>query len=141
MNSLRMLPSLPSQIDWLTPQGSPCAAQLPLLVKQLRSRPKCRSPRSRVGASRCRVVARLAGRMVGSQRTVAWRLNRSSAASCWQCRRWPTSRLPEDTGEKPQSKVWEYNDQWYSVMPDNSGTWVWKLNGTQWQHQLQLSTE
>ena len=46
----------------------------------------------------------------------------------------------EDTGEKPQSKVWEYNDTWYSVMPDSSGTWVWKLNGTQWQKQLQLTT-
>ena len=48
--------------------------------------------------------------------------------------------VSNDTGEKPQSKVWEYNDQWYAVMPDNSGTWVWKLNGTQWQHDLQLST-
>ena len=47
----------------------------------------------------------------------------------------------EDTGEKPQSKVWEYNDSWYSVMPDSSGTWVWKLNGTQWQKQLQLTAD
>ena len=47
----------------------------------------------------------------------------------------------EDTGEKPQSKVWEYNDTWYSVMPDSSGTWVWKLNGTQWQKQLQLTAD
>jgi hypothetical protein len=44
-----------------------------------------------------------------------------------------------NTGEKPQSKVWEYNDQWYSVMPDGGGAWVWKLDGTQWQHHLQLS--
>jgi len=44
-----------------------------------------------------------------------------------------------NTGEKPQSKVWEYNDQWYSVMADSDGTWVWKLNGTDWQHELQLS--
>src|SRR5690349_17218873 len=47
----------------------------------------------------------------------------------------------EDTGEKPQSKVWEYNDSWYSVMPDSSGTWVWKLNGNNWQKQLQLTTD
>jgi hypothetical protein len=46
-----------------------------------------------------------------------------------------------NTGEKPQSKVWEYNDRWYSVMADNDGTWVWKLNGTQWQHELQLSQD
>ena len=45
-----------------------------------------------------------------------------------------------NTGEKPQSKVWEYADQWYSVMPDSGGTWIWKLNGSQWQHQLQLSS-
>ena len=47
----------------------------------------------------------------------------------------------ENTGEKPQSKVWEYNDTWYSVMPDSSGTWVWKLNGPQWQKQLQLTAD
>jgi hypothetical protein len=45
-----------------------------------------------------------------------------------------------NTGEKPQSKVWEYANEWYSVMPDSDGTWVWKLNGSQWQHQLQLSS-
>ncbi len=45
-----------------------------------------------------------------------------------------------NTGEKPQSKVWEYNDQWYSVMPDSSGTWVWKLNGSQWSKDLQLTS-
>jgi K319L-like, PKD domain len=44
-----------------------------------------------------------------------------------------------NTGEKPQSKVWEYNDQWYSVMADSDGTWVWKLQGADWQHELQLS--
>jgi PKD repeat protein len=47
----------------------------------------------------------------------------------------------EDSGEKPQSKVWEYNDSWYSVMPDSSGTWVWKLNNNQWQKQLQLTAD
>jgi hypothetical protein len=46
-----------------------------------------------------------------------------------------------NTGEKPQAKVWEYNDQWYSVMADNDGTWVWKLNGSNWQHELQLSQD
>ena len=46
-----------------------------------------------------------------------------------------------NTGEKPQSKVWEYNDQWYSVMADSDGTWVWKLNGADWQHELQLSQD
>ena len=48
--------------------------------------------------------------------------------------------VSQNTGEKPQSKVWEYNDTWYSVMPDSSGTWVWELNGTDWQKELQLSS-
>lgn len=46
-----------------------------------------------------------------------------------------------DTGEKPQSKIWEYNDTWYSVMPDSSGTWVWELDGSQWQKQLQITAD
>ena len=55
------------------------------------------------------------------------------------------SALPDfggssDTGEKPQSKVWEYNDQWYAAMPDN-GMWIWKLNGNQWQQHLQISED
>jgi hypothetical protein len=45
-----------------------------------------------------------------------------------------------DTGEKPQSKVWEYEGNSYSVMPNSSGTWVWELNGTQWAQKLKLST-
>jgi hypothetical protein len=45
-----------------------------------------------------------------------------------------------NTGEKPQSKVWEYNDTWYSVMPDKTGTWVWELAGNQWQKELQLTS-
>src|SRR5664279_1190585 len=38
----------------------------------------------------------------------------------------------QDTGEKPQSKVFEYAGQWWSVMPNSSGTWVYRLDGTSW---------
>src|SRR4029077_2946602 len=44
------------------------------------------------------------------------------------------------TGEKPQSKIWEYQGQWYSVLPNKSGTWVWRLDGTTWTPQLKIST-
>jgi hypothetical protein len=45
-----------------------------------------------------------------------------------------------DTGEKPQSKVWQYNQTWWSVMPNDSGTWVWRLDGTKWKAVLKLSS-
>jgi hypothetical protein len=44
------------------------------------------------------------------------------------------------TGEKPESKVWEYQGQWYSSMPDKTGTYVWRLDGTTWTKQLKIST-
>jgi hypothetical protein len=44
------------------------------------------------------------------------------------------------TGEKPQSKVWEYADQWWTVMPSSGGTSVWRLDGTSWTPTLRLST-
>ena len=48
-----------------------------------------------------------------------------------------------DTGEKPQSKVWTYNGQWWAVMPKSSapaGTWLWRLEpGNTWTSVLQLS--
>jgi hypothetical protein len=44
------------------------------------------------------------------------------------------------TGEKPQSKVWEYADQWWTVMPSSVGTSVWRLDGTSWTPSLLLSS-
>ena len=49
------------------------------------------------------------------------------------------------TGEKPQSKVWNYNGAWYAVFPTNTsgassaGTWVWKLVGTTWTEVIKIS--
>ncbi|MCD4831150.1 MAG: phytase [Anaerohalosphaeraceae bacterium] len=49
------------------------------------------------------------------------------------------------TGEKPQSKVWTYDGQWWCVLSStsasSSGTWVWKLQGTTWVEALKLSNE
>jgi hypothetical protein len=48
--------------------------------------------------------------------------------------------VSQGTGEKPQSKVWEYADQWWTVMPSSAGAAVWRLDGTTWTRTLQLST-
>jgi hypothetical protein len=49
--------------------------------------------------------------------------------------------VSENTGEKPQSKLWEHAGQWWSVMPDDDGTWVWRLDGTSWARTLMLTTD
>ena len=45
------------------------------------------------------------------------------------------------TGEKPQSKVWEYDGQWFTVLPDASGTWVRRLDGNTWTSVLRLTPD
>ncbi len=49
--------------------------------------------------------------------------------------------VSETTGEKPESKIWQNEGHWWSVMPDSTGTWIWRLDGTTWNHVLQLSTQ
>ena len=50
------------------------------------------------------------------------------------------------SGEKPQSKVWQYAGAWWSVFPtdvsgaSSAGTWLWKLVGTTWTEVLKLSS-
>jgi Planctomycete extracellular len=48
--------------------------------------------------------------------------------------------VSENTGEKPQSKIWEHAGQWWTVMPSSSGTWVFRLDGTSWTPTQQIST-
>ena len=54
--------------------------------------------------------------------------------------------MTASTGEKPQSKVWNYNGTWYAVFPtdatgaSSAGTWLWKLQGTSWSEVLKLSS-
>ena len=49
------------------------------------------------------------------------------------------------TGEKPQSKVWNHDGNWYAIFPttasgaSSAGTWLWKLEGTAWTEVLKLS--
>ena len=49
--------------------------------------------------------------------------------------------VTENTGEKPESKLWQNGGHWWSVMPDSSGTWIWRLDGSTWNHVRQLSTQ
>ena len=50
----------------------------------------------------------------------------------------PTST---STGEKPQSKVWFFANDWWAVFPNDTGSWLWRLDGNQWSEVLQLSTK
>ena len=45
-----------------------------------------------------------------------------------------------NTGEKPQSKVWTYDGKHWAVLPNSSGTHLWRLDGKTWTNVLRLST-
>ncbi len=47
--------------------------------------------------------------------------------------------LSGNTGEKPQSKIWSHDNQWWSVLANTSGTYVWRLDGSAWTSVLKLS--
>ncbi|HOF39757.1 MAG TPA: hypothetical protein PLD73_06765 [Candidatus Hydrogenedentes bacterium] len=44
-----------------------------------------------------------------------------------------------NTGEKPQSKLWCHDGRWWAVLPESSGTRLWRLDGAQWSPVLHLS--
>ncbi|HSI76545.1 MAG TPA: fibronectin type III domain-containing protein, partial [Lunatimonas sp.] len=45
-----------------------------------------------------------------------------------------------NTGEKPQAKVWKYAGKHWAVLPNSTGTHLWRLDGTAWTNVLRLST-
>jgi len=45
------------------------------------------------------------------------------------------------TGMKPQSKLWYWDEQWWAVLPQDSGTFLWRLNGDAWEKVRQLSRD
>lgn len=45
-----------------------------------------------------------------------------------------------NTGEKPQSKVWTYDGRHWAVVPNSSGTHLWRLDGKTWTSVLKLSS-
>src|SRR5262245_16459906 len=44
------------------------------------------------------------------------------------------------SGEKPQSKLWFNENHWWTVMPDSTGSWVRRLDGSSWTKVLKLSS-
>jgi hypothetical protein len=51
-----------------------------------------------------------------------------------------TLTATESSGEKPQSKVWRHDANWWSVIPDSAGTHIYRLVGNAWVKGAQLST-
>ncbi|HEX8040797.1 MAG TPA: LamG-like jellyroll fold domain-containing protein [Chryseosolibacter sp.] len=49
----------------------------------------------------------------------------------------PTSK---NSGERTQSKVWQYDGKWWSVFPNSEGTFIWRLDGTTWTNVLNISS-
>src|SRR5690606_8335429 len=44
------------------------------------------------------------------------------------------------TGEKPQSKVWTHDGKWWMVMPNSTGTHIFRLDGSTWTSVLNIDT-
>ncbi len=47
--------------------------------------------------------------------------------------------VSKNSGDKPQSKVWKYDNKWWSVFPNSSGTFLWKLEGNAWKNVLKIA--
>lgn len=62
-----------------------------------------------------------------------------SIQSTWTSQTLSTISVSQGTGEKPQSKTWEHDGQWFAVMPNSTGTWIWQLSGTTWTNVLKVS--
>lgn len=48
--------------------------------------------------------------------------------------------IVNNTAEKPQSKVWNYDGKWWAVFSIESGTHIWRLDGTSWSPALKISS-
>ena len=49
-----------------------------------------------------------------------------------------TVSAQENTGDKPQSKVWYHDGYWWTVIPE-SNTYIYRLDGATWTRDLELS--
>ncbi len=38
----------------------------------------------------------------------------------------------DPTAHKPQSKLWQHGESWWSALSGNSGTWLWQLEDSAW---------
>ena len=91
------------------------------------------------GTSPCQV-------MMDAAKSVTAQFTANTPPGDLSCTNLESKPLTAGTGEKPQSKVWNYGGNWYSVFPTNAsgatsaGTWLWKLQGTTWTEVLKLSS-
>ncbi|WP_114778196.1 InlB B-repeat-containing protein [Botryobacter ruber] len=46
--------------------------------------------------------------------------------------------VSKNTADKPQSKVWIHDGKHWTIMPNSSGTHIWRLDGTTWTRILTL---
>ncbi len=51
-----------------------------------------------------------------------------------------SAAFSQNAAWKPQSKIFEYADQWWTVMPNKTGTWVYRLDGAAWTQTQLIST-
>ena len=47
--------------------------------------------------------------------------------------------ITTNTGEKPQSKLWFHDNFWWAVLPNETGTKLWRLDNDKWTNVLHLS--
>jgi len=45
------------------------------------------------------------------------------------------------TADKPQSKVWKHDGNWFCVFPTSDGTKIWKLDKDKWEETLHISAK
>jgi hypothetical protein len=48
-------------------------------------------------------------------------------------------QISNNTSDKPQSKVWNYDGKWWTVLTNSTGTYLWRLDGTSWTDVLKIS--
>ncbi len=62
-----------------------------------------------------------------------------SIQDSWQASSTSNLTVSQNTGEKPQSKVWTHGGDWFAAMPNSSGSWIWRLDNGNWTQLLKLS--
>jgi hypothetical protein len=49
--------------------------------------------------------------------------------------------ITSDVANKPQSKLWQHNNDYWMILPDVTGTWVWRLDDLSWVKVFQISAD
>jgi len=49
--------------------------------------------------------------------------------------------ISANTADKPQSKVWKHDGNWFCVFPTSEGTKIWKLVENEWEETLHISAK